>query len=126
MPATKTTVSGTVDALVADRKAFKINNAWYQLHPTRCVSPMPEKGAAITFDGYGENQNVVYRWSFTDGTSPTNVRRERTNGSLPPSKSSREAALLAAATLNQNVADPDERLALVLRDAKAMEEWLKG
>lgn len=123
----RTVYAGTVTEVIPDRKAFQIDNRWFQLHPTRSTSPLPEKGAIIRFDGYGERQNVVYKWvpATAPVKEPTPITAKRASVARPTEASARQTALLAAATLCAGIADADERLREAVRAATTFEQWLR-
>lgn len=130
----KTPVSGTVVA-VGSGNSVKIGNQWYSLS-SKGDGRMPSVGQTVTFDGYGEKQNIFYRFSVAGegATSNGNGGHSAPAHSSGPDplaaagvRVSKDVALLAAAALlagsDDTVEGLVERTKLV---AGMFEKFLEG
>lgn len=137
--ANKAPVQGTVEAVNAERGSFKVDGKWYSRAHQSNTTELPAVGSTISFDAYGQQYNIWYRYSCLGGgkengsngfTQPAPAAQPgsgpaRSVGAAVAVAGCKAAALTAAATLLQgsegNVTDVAANVIVV---AKAFESYL--
>jgi len=137
-----TSFQGEVIALAPDKRAFKIRFGdeikWVQISARRKTTGLPEKGTVVSFDAYGPERTVVYKWDAINNPdalpvkpasetppAPSTANVIAATAPTPSSLEVRRTALLAAATAMQGQ-PADGRTTKVIAMAKAFEAYLRS
>lgn len=130
----KVPISGVVEQ-VSD-SGFKVAGRWFNKARTADKYQAPTVGQTVTFDAYGQNQNVVYQLRVEgngNGVGPAaQPVASATNGAVPvgvhrSGSAARDTALMAAATLLQGSEGNVEQVASnCVAIARIFEVYLGG